>query len=82
MMVRRSKQMTNNTDFLTIILYVMLSIMAVLAIALVLIYMNMKVKEKKGFALCIIQKIAGFCEAPVKKPQKKSLPCLLEEFPL
>ena len=41
-----------------------------------------KVKEKKGFALCIIQKIAGFCEAPVKKPQKKSLPCLLEEFPL
>ncbi len=40
--------MTNNTDFLTIILYVMLGIMAVLAVVLVFIYMNMKVKEKKA----------------------------------
>ena len=40
--------MTNNTDFLTIILYIMLGIMVVLGIVLVFIYMNMKVKEKKA----------------------------------
>ena len=40
--------MTNNTDFLTIILYIMFGIMVVLGIVLVFIYMNMKVKEKKA----------------------------------
>ena len=40
--------MTNSTDFLTIILYVMLAGMFMLAIALVFVYMNMKAKEKKA----------------------------------
>ena len=48
MMIRRKEQMTNSTDFLTIILYVMLAGMFMLAIALVFVYMNMKAKEKKS----------------------------------
>ena len=40
--------MTNSTDFLTIILYVMLIGMFILAIALVFVYMNMKTKEKRA----------------------------------
>ena len=39
--------MTDNTSFLTIILYVMLAIMFALAVALIFIYLNMKVKEKQ-----------------------------------
>ena len=37
--------MTDNTSFLTIILYVMLAIMFALAVAIIFIYLNMKVKE-------------------------------------
>ena len=40
--------MTNSTDFLTTILYVMLIGMFILAIALVFVYMNMKTKEKRA----------------------------------
>ena len=40
--------MTDNTEFLSIILYIMLGIMFVLAIALAFIYMNMKIKEKRA----------------------------------
>lgn len=40
--------MTNNTDFLSVILYIMIAIMFVLAIALVFIYINVKVKEKQA----------------------------------
>ena len=47
MMIRRKIQMTDNTSFLTIILYVMLAIMFALAVALIFIYLNMKVKEKQ-----------------------------------
>ena len=45
-MIRRKIQMTDNTSFLTIILYVMLAIMFALAVALIFIYLNMKVQEK------------------------------------
>lgn len=40
--------MTNEINFMTVILYVMLGIMFVLAIALAFVYMNMKVKEKQS----------------------------------
>ena len=39
--------MTDNTGFLTIILYIMLAGMFVLAVAFAFVYMNMKLKEKK-----------------------------------
>lgn len=39
--------MTDNTGILTVILYIMLGIMFVLAIALAFVYLNMKVKEKQ-----------------------------------
>lgn len=39
--------MTDNTQILTVILYIMLGVMFVLAIALAFVYMNMKVKEKQ-----------------------------------
>lgn len=39
--------MTDNTDFLTAILYIMLTIMIILGVALVFVYMNMKAKEKR-----------------------------------
>ena len=40
--------MTNNIDFMTVILYIMIAIMFVLAIALAFVYMNMKVKERQS----------------------------------
>ena len=43
--------MTNEINFMTVILYVMLGIMFVLAIALAFVYMNMKVKEKQSIAI-------------------------------
>ena len=39
--------MTDNTGILTVILYIMLGIMFVLAIALAFVYLNMKLKEKQ-----------------------------------
>ena len=39
--------MTDNTSFLTIILYVMLAVMAALAMTFMVIYLNMKIKEKQ-----------------------------------
>lgn len=40
--------MTNSIDFMTVILYIMIGIMFVLAIALAFVYMNMKAKEKQS----------------------------------
>lgn len=40
--------MTNSTNFLTIILYIMIAIMFILGIALAFVYINMKVKEKRA----------------------------------
>lgn len=40
--------MTDNTSFLTIILYVMLAVMAALAMTFMVIYLNMKIKEKQS----------------------------------
>lgn len=39
--------MTDNTGFLTIILYVMLAVMGALVIALAFVYLNIKLKERK-----------------------------------
>lgn len=40
--------MTDNTSFLTIILYVMLAVMAALTMTFMVIYLNMKIKEKQS----------------------------------
>ena len=52
--------MTDNTGFLTIILYIMLAGMFVLAVAFAFVYMNMKFKEKKRKAYSKLVRVCFF----------------------
>ena len=68
--------MTDNTSFLTIILYVMLAIMFALAVALIFIYLNMKVKEKQKE-----KEDSAVAESkPVKKSSSKTFKVFDEDF--
>ena len=65
--------MTDNTSFLTIILYVMLAVMAALAMTFMVIYLNMKIKEKQSQK----EDDALAQQKPVKKTSSKTFPRLL-----
>ncbi len=60
--------MTDNTSFLTIILYVMLAVMAALAMTFMVIYLNMKIKEKQSQK----EDDALAQQKPVKKTSSKT----------
>ena len=60
--------MIDNTSFLTIILYVMLAVMAALAMTFMVIYLNMKIKEKQSQK----EDDALAQQKPVKKTSSKT----------
>ena len=60
--------MTDNTSFLTIILYDMLAVMAALAMTFMVIYLNMKIKEKQSQK----EDDALAQQKPVKKTSSKT----------